>query len=132
MTSHPRFLSFSTADGRKAYGLVSGEGVIDISARLGERYPTLREVIEAGAFGEVLADEAVGVLVGTSFPGVVRVGEVDLGAESALELSLARTQVETARASGSCAHLAGAEGENAAHGDGGEHDGPAAQLQLKL
>jgi hypothetical protein len=45
----------------------------------------LGEVIEAGAFGEVLADEAVGVFVGAAFPSLVRVGEVDLGAESALE-----------------------------------------------
>ncbi|QCL97683.1 fumarylacetoacetate hydrolase family protein [Agrobacterium tumefaciens] len=58
MTSHPRFLSFSTADGRKAYGLVSGEGVIDLSARLGERYPTLREVIEAGALVQLARDHA--------------------------------------------------------------------------
>ncbi|MBT9369994.1 fumarylacetoacetate hydrolase family protein [Rhizobium sp. CSW-27] len=58
MTSHPRFLSFSTADGRQAYGLVSGEGVIDLSARLGERYPTLREVIEAGALVQLAQDHA--------------------------------------------------------------------------
>lgn len=58
MTSHPRFLSFSTADGRQGYGLVSGEGVIDLSARLGERYPTLREVIEAGALVQLAQDHA--------------------------------------------------------------------------
>lgn len=58
MTSHPRFLSFSTADGCQAYGLVSGEGVIDLSARLGERYPTLREVIEEGALVQLAQDHA--------------------------------------------------------------------------
>jgi hypothetical protein len=32
---------------------------------------------EVGAFGEVLAQQAVGVLVGTALPGAVRVAEVD-------------------------------------------------------
>jgi len=35
------------------------------------------DVGEAGAFGEVLADQAVGVLVGGALPGAVGVGEVD-------------------------------------------------------
>jgi len=35
---------------------------------------------EVGAFRKVLADEAVGVFVGATFPSVVRVGEVDWGA----------------------------------------------------
>ncbi|MDQ0422850.1 2-keto-4-pentenoate hydratase/2-oxohepta-3-ene-1,7-dioic acid hydratase in catechol pathway [Peteryoungia aggregata LMG 23059] len=61
--THPRFLSFSTSAGRPGYGLVSGDGVVDLSARLGDRYPSLREVIEDGAllrladeFGDVAAD----------------------------------------------------------------------------
>lgn len=58
MTSHPRFLSFSTADGRKGYGLVKGEGVFDLSARLGRRYPTLREVIEADVLVQLAQDHA--------------------------------------------------------------------------
>ena len=33
---------------------------------------------EIGALGQVLADEAVGVLVGAALPGIVRIGEVDL------------------------------------------------------
>ena len=33
---------------------------------------------EIGALGQVLADEAVGVLVGATLPGIVRIGEVDL------------------------------------------------------
>ena len=32
---------------------------------------------EVGAFGEVLADQAVSIFVGAAFPGVVRSGEVD-------------------------------------------------------
>ena len=35
------------------------------------------DIGEAGAFGEVLADQAVGVLVGGALPGAVGVGEVD-------------------------------------------------------
>ena len=33
--------------------------------------------VQVGAFGEVLAQQAVGVLVGAALPGRVRVGEVD-------------------------------------------------------
>ena len=36
------------------------------------------DVGEAGALGEVLADQAVGVLVGGTPPGAVRIGEADL------------------------------------------------------
>lgn len=35
------------------------------------------DVVEVGALGEVLADQAVGVLVGGTLPGAVGVGEVD-------------------------------------------------------
>jgi 2-keto-4-pentenoate hydratase/2-oxohepta-3-ene-1,7-dioic acid hydratase in catechol pathway len=52
----PKFVSFSTAKG-PGYGLVTAKGVIDLSARHGHVWPTLREVIEAGALGR-LADEA--------------------------------------------------------------------------
>lgn len=47
--SHPRFVGFSRSDGSKGYGLVSGDGVIDLSARYHDRYPSLREVIADGA-----------------------------------------------------------------------------------
>jgi 2-keto-4-pentenoate hydratase/2-oxohepta-3-ene-1,7-dioic acid hydratase in catechol pathway len=57
--SYPRFLAFSTPTGRKGYGLVSGEGILDLSARLGDRYPTLREVIEDDALTR-LAEEFAG------------------------------------------------------------------------
>ncbi|MBB5662128.1 hypothetical protein GGI64_001445 [Rhizobium leguminosarum] len=45
--THPRFLSFSR-NGRHGYGLAVEGGVTDVSARHGETWPTLREVIEAG------------------------------------------------------------------------------------
>ncbi|WP_421594077.1 fumarylacetoacetate hydrolase family protein [Shinella sp. M27] len=51
--NHPRFASFTTG-GRKAYGLVTGNGVIDLAARFGDRFPTLREVVEANAFDELV------------------------------------------------------------------------------
>ncbi|WP_428700112.1 fumarylacetoacetate hydrolase family protein [Stappia sp.] len=54
--SRPRFLSF-TRNGRAGYGLLAGDGVVDLSARHGARWPSLREVIEAGALAS-LVDEA--------------------------------------------------------------------------
>ncbi len=44
----PRLLSF-TAEGRARWGAVAGNGVVDLQARFGAVYPSLREVIEAGA-----------------------------------------------------------------------------------
>ncbi|WP_342242397.1 fumarylacetoacetate hydrolase family protein [Ensifer sp. OTU672] len=55
----PRFVTFS-AGNRRGYGLVSGNGLIDLSTRYGSTFPTLREVIEAGALTR-LADEAAGL-----------------------------------------------------------------------
>lgn len=51
--SHPRFATFSTGK-RNAYGLIADDGVIDLSARCGARFPTLKEVAEANAFDELL------------------------------------------------------------------------------
>ena len=51
--TYPRFASFSTSK-RKGYGLIVGDGVIDLSARFGAKYPTLREVVEANAFTQLL------------------------------------------------------------------------------
>ena len=59
MTERPRFASFSHGGTRK-YGLVKSNGIVDLSARYGQRWPTLREVIEAGALG-ALAEEAEGL-----------------------------------------------------------------------
>jgi 2-keto-4-pentenoate hydratase/2-oxohepta-3-ene-1,7-dioic acid hydratase in catechol pathway len=55
MTDRARFASFSIG-GVLKYGLVKGEGVVDLTARHGAAWPTLREVIEAGALAE-LAEE---------------------------------------------------------------------------
>src|SRR5471032_2808054 len=46
---------------------------------------TLGERGQTGAFGQVLAKQAVGVLVGAAFPGVMGRGEVDGGAQAPLQ-----------------------------------------------
>ncbi|TPI31914.1 fumarylacetoacetate hydrolase family protein [Mesorhizobium sp. B3-1-9] len=53
-----RFATF-TAGGKTRYGAITDKGVVDLSARHPE-WPTLREVIEAGALGK-LAEEAEGL-----------------------------------------------------------------------
>ena len=55
MIGHGRLATF-TAGGKARYGAISGKGVVDLSARHGQ-WPTLREVIEAGALRR-LAEEA--------------------------------------------------------------------------
>src|SRR5690348_3452766 len=52
----PRLASYSI-DGSSRYGAVTDRGIVDLSARFGNDYPTLREVIAAGALARV-ADEA--------------------------------------------------------------------------
>ena len=47
------------------------------------------EVREALGFAEVLANESVGVLVEAALPGMVRAGELDVGAEGGAELAMA-------------------------------------------
>ncbi len=54
--SRPQFLSFTHKDGQ-GYGLLT-EGVVDLSARHGARWPTLREVIEAGVLSTLAAQSA--------------------------------------------------------------------------
>lgn len=44
----PRLFSFRR-DGHPGYGLMRDDGVVDLSARLAARFPTLRDVLEAGA-----------------------------------------------------------------------------------
>jgi 2-keto-4-pentenoate hydratase/2-oxohepta-3-ene-1,7-dioic acid hydratase in catechol pathway len=56
MMSSPRLATFSIGDETR-YGLVTKGGVADLTARHGKDYPTLREVIAAGALRE-LADDA--------------------------------------------------------------------------
>ena len=54
--ANPRIATYS-ASGKTAYGAVTDKGVIDLSSRFGKDYPTLREVIAAGALTK-LAEEA--------------------------------------------------------------------------
>lgn len=56
--NHPRFASFSGPGGR-GYGLVRDDGVVDLSARYGSRWPTLKEVIADGALVQ-LAERVAG------------------------------------------------------------------------
>ena len=51
-------LASFTIDSRAAYGAITDDGVIDLSARFGARWPTLRQVIEAGALGELVSAAA--------------------------------------------------------------------------
>jgi 2-keto-4-pentenoate hydratase/2-oxohepta-3-ene-1,7-dioic acid hydratase in catechol pathway len=53
----PRLATFSV-DGTTKYGAVTDGGIVDLSARFAKDFPTLREVIAAGALPR-LADEAV-------------------------------------------------------------------------
>ena len=51
-------LASFTIDGRAAYGAITDDGVVDLSTRFGARWPTLKQVIEAGALGELVAEAA--------------------------------------------------------------------------
>jgi 2-keto-4-pentenoate hydratase/2-oxohepta-3-ene-1,7-dioic acid hydratase in catechol pathway len=55
--SSPRLATYSVG-GTTSYGAVVDNGVVDLSARFGKEYPTLREVIAAGALSK-LVDDAV-------------------------------------------------------------------------
>src|SRR6202011_6413467 len=39
--------------GRASYGIVVGDGVVDVGARFGARYPTLRAALAGDALGEI-------------------------------------------------------------------------------
>ena len=52
----PRLATYSI-DGSTRYGAVVDGGIVDLSARFAKDYPTLREVIAAGALTK-LAEEA--------------------------------------------------------------------------
>ena len=52
----PRIASYS-AGGKTGYGAVTDGGIVDLSARFAKDYPTLREVIAAGAL-QKLSDGA--------------------------------------------------------------------------
>src|SRR5262249_60897866 len=46
-------LASFTASGRASYGIVVGDGIIDLGARLGARYPSLRAALAGDASGEI-------------------------------------------------------------------------------
>ena len=50
-----KLISF-VASGRRSYGAVVGDGVIDVARRLGDRYPTLRAAITGGALDRIAAE----------------------------------------------------------------------------
>jgi hypothetical protein len=52
----PRLATYAI-DGSTRYGAVVDGGIVDLSAKFANQYPTLREVIAAGALAR-LADEA--------------------------------------------------------------------------
>ncbi len=45
-----------SAGGKTAYGTVTDKGIVDLSARFGKDYPTLREVIAAGALTKLVEE----------------------------------------------------------------------------
>jgi 2-keto-4-pentenoate hydratase/2-oxohepta-3-ene-1,7-dioic acid hydratase in catechol pathway len=55
----PSRLATFSVDGSPKYGAVVGSGIVDLSARFSKEYPTLREVIAAGALTK-LAEQAAG------------------------------------------------------------------------
>ncbi len=55
-----KLVSF-TAAGRNSYGVMVGDGIVDLGRRLGDRYPTLRTAIAGDALGRAAAD--IGKLV---------------------------------------------------------------------
>jgi 2-keto-4-pentenoate hydratase/2-oxohepta-3-ene-1,7-dioic acid hydratase in catechol pathway len=56
--TRPRFATF-TANSTTRYGAVTDTGIVDLSARFGQKWPTLREAIADGALMK-LADDAAG------------------------------------------------------------------------
>ncbi|MET0222240.1 MAG: fumarylacetoacetate hydrolase family protein, partial [Tardiphaga sp.] len=57
MTLHARLATF-THDGTLKYGAVTDNGIVDLSARFASTYPTLRDVIAAGALGQLAHNAA--------------------------------------------------------------------------
>jgi 2-keto-4-pentenoate hydratase/2-oxohepta-3-ene-1,7-dioic acid hydratase in catechol pathway len=53
----PRLATYSVK-GSARYGAVTGNGIVDLSARFGKDYPTLREAIAAGALTKLAEDGA--------------------------------------------------------------------------
>ena len=58
-----------TAGGKTRYGAITDNGAVDLSSRHGAQWPTLREVIEAGALLR-LAEEAAGLPADFALPDI--------------------------------------------------------------
>jgi len=56
MTS-PRLATYSIG-GATRYGAVTDSGIVDLSARFGKEFPTLREAVAAGALMKLTEDAA--------------------------------------------------------------------------
>jgi 2-keto-4-pentenoate hydratase/2-oxohepta-3-ene-1,7-dioic acid hydratase in catechol pathway len=69
VTERPRLAGFSHR-GTLKYGLVRQDGVVDLSARHGARWPSLRDVIEAGALATI-AQEAAALPVDFAIADIV-------------------------------------------------------------
>lgn len=54
MVDYPRFVAYRIG-GVQRYGLVIGDGVVDLTDREAARWPSLRELVEARALGEAAA-----------------------------------------------------------------------------
>lgn len=54
----PRFATFGTADNSLEYGLVTDDGVISLSRRVGDRWPTLKAAIADNALDTLARDYA--------------------------------------------------------------------------
>lgn len=52
-----KLASFRAGD-RASYGIIAGDAIIDLGAKFGPRYPTLRTAIAAGLIGDALAASA--------------------------------------------------------------------------
>ena len=59
MNTHPR-IATATIAGQQRYGVVLKSGFVDLSARYAQQWPTLREVVEAGALRR-LGEEGSGL-----------------------------------------------------------------------
>jgi 2-keto-4-pentenoate hydratase/2-oxohepta-3-ene-1,7-dioic acid hydratase in catechol pathway len=57
MSKYGRLATFSAA-GKPGYGAVTDQGIVDLSARHGERYRTLKEAISAGALRSLVEEGA--------------------------------------------------------------------------
>jgi hypothetical protein len=53
----PRLATYSI-DGATRYGVVTDNGIVDLSSRFAKDYPTLREAIAAGALTKLVEDAA--------------------------------------------------------------------------